>query len=193
MGPLWPAYPPSSGAGCPPSLPLLTICLTVVSPLTSSWEHRCSHTQQNQNGPSCARPWEPSPGLEWFAPEDDVRPHGGSVIRTPCTKADFTTNKNGKLVSRKQHAHGKTQYKNIRGWTQAVSKARKALGITGFCAVKKGTPLYKKAREFYSARAIRRAAQLSVSARPPQATLTADPIYRDRPHQVFLNTTRVLM
>ena len=67
------------------------------------------------------------------------------------SKSDFTTNKNGRLVSKKQHAQGKRAYKNIRGWTQAVSKARKALGITGFCAVKKGTPLYKKAREFYCA------------------------------------------
>jgi hypothetical protein len=27
--------------------------------------------------------------------------------------------------------------------------ARKALGVKGFVAVKKGTPLYKKAKEFY--------------------------------------------
>ena len=66
------------------------------------------------------------------------------------TKSDFMLNKNGKLVSKKQHAHGRRAFKNIRGWTQAVSKARKALGITGFCAVKKGTALYKKAREFYN-------------------------------------------
>ena len=66
-------------------------------------------------------------------------------------KSDLTTNKNGRLVSKKASANGKRAYKNIRGWTQAVSKARKALGITGFCAVKKGTPLYKKAREFYCA------------------------------------------
>ena len=59
-------------------------------------------------------------------------------------------NKNGKVVSKARHAFGKRQYKNIRGWTQAVSKARKALGITGFCAVKKGTPLYAKAREFFN-------------------------------------------
>ena len=60
-------------------------------------------------------------------------------------------NKNGRLVSKKQHARGRKQFKNIRGWINAVSKARKALGITGFCAVKKGTPLYIKAREFYCA------------------------------------------
>ena len=64
-------------------------------------------------------------------------------------KSRFMKNKNGKLVSKSRHAFGRKQYKNIRGWTTAVSKARKALGITGFCAVKKGTPLYIKAREFY--------------------------------------------
>ena len=69
----------------------------------------------------------------------------------PCTPpAGLMQNKNGKVVSKARHAFGKRQYKNIRGWTQAVSKARKALGITGFCAVKKGTPLYAKAREFYN-------------------------------------------
>ena len=65
------------------------------------------------------------------------------------TKASFMKNKRGKVVGKKAHAAGRRNYKNIRGWTQAVSKARKALGITGFCAVKKGTPLYIKAREFY--------------------------------------------
>ena len=68
-----------------------------------------------------------------------------------CDKSTFKLNKNGKVVSKKRSAFGHRQFKNIRGWTQAVSKARKALGITGFCAVKKGTPLYKKAREFYCA------------------------------------------
>ena len=65
-------------------------------------------------------------------------------------KSLLMKNKAGKIVTKKSHAAGKRAFKNIRGWTQAVSKARKALGITGFCAVKKGTPLYKKAREFYN-------------------------------------------
>ena len=30
-------------------------------------------------------------------------------------------------------------------WTAAVSKARKALGVTGFVAIKKGSALHKKA------------------------------------------------
>ena len=66
------------------------------------------------------------------------------------TKDSYMKNKNGKIVSRAQHAHGKKQFQNIKGWTAAVSKARKALGITGFCAVKKGTALYRKAREYYN-------------------------------------------
>ena len=74
-------------------------------------------------------------------------------------KTALMTNKTGKLVSKKAHAAGLRRYKHIRGWVQAVSKARKALGITGFCAVKKGTPLYKKAREFYCATAHRAPAQ----------------------------------
>jgi len=34
-------------------------------------------------------------------------------------------------------------------WMDAVSKARKELGIKGFMAIKKGTPLYKRAKEIY--------------------------------------------
>ena len=70
--------------------------------------------------------------------------------RGGCEKSVFMMSKSGKIVSKKRSAHGRRVFKNIRGWIQAVSKARKALGITGFVAVKKGTPLYKKAREFYN-------------------------------------------
>merc|ERR1712118_251095 len=49
----------------------------------------------------------------------------------------------------KASANGKKLYANIKGWTQAVQKARKALGVQGFKAVKKGTPLYTKAKEIY--------------------------------------------
>merc|ERR1712185_588051 len=68
---------------------------------------------------------------------------------TGLKKSDLTKNKNGKIVSKKQLAHGKKAYAHIKGWTQAVQKARKALGVKGFVAIKKGTPLYKKAREFF--------------------------------------------
>ena len=62
------------------------------------------------------------------------------------TAKDLCKNKHGKVVSKKRMATGKKH-----PWTQAVGKARKALKITGFVAVKKGTPLYAKAKEFYNA------------------------------------------
>merc|ERR1719213_1408086 len=61
-------------------------------------------------------------------------------------KSDLMKSKTGKLVSKKSHAAGKKAYKNIKGWTDAVQKARKELGVKGFVAVKKGSALYKKAK-----------------------------------------------
>merc|ERR1719451_284690 len=64
-------------------------------------------------------------------------------------KTDLIKSKSGKIVSKKASANGKKSYARIKGWTTAVQKARKALGVKGFQAVKKGTPLYKKAKEIY--------------------------------------------
>merc|ERR1712023_395799 len=49
----------------------------------------------------------------------------------------------GEIVSRKKSLAGK---KN--SWIVACNKARAALKIKGFTVIKKGTPLYKKAKEF---------------------------------------------
>merc|ERR1711898_60462 len=68
---------------------------------------------------------------------------------TGLTKNDLTLNKRGKIVSKKKLAAGKKNFAHIKGWTVAVQKARKALGVKGFFAIKKGTPLYIKAKEFY--------------------------------------------
>merc|ERR1719316_202257 len=65
-------------------------------------------------------------------------------------KSDLMKSKSGKLVSKKPHAAGKKAYKHIKAWTEAVQKARKELGVKGFVAVKKGSALYKKAKEFYA-------------------------------------------
>merc|ERR1711881_403732 len=62
------------------------------------------------------------------------------------TAKDLCKNKYGKVVSKKSSARAKKS-----PWTQAIAKARKALKVTGFCAIKKGTPLYIKAKEFYNA------------------------------------------
>merc|ERR1719146_218833 len=64
-------------------------------------------------------------------------------------KTDLMKNKRGKIVSKKAHASALKRYSNVKGWTAAVQKARKALGVKGFVAIKKGTPLYKKAKELY--------------------------------------------
>merc|ERR1712118_216905 len=65
------------------------------------------------------------------------------------TKSDLVLNKRGKIVSKKQVAAGKKRYAQIKGWVTAVQKARKALGVKGFHPIKKGTPLYIKAKELY--------------------------------------------
>merc|ERR1712149_130564 len=61
------------------------------------------------------------------------------------TAKDLLKNKYGKVVSKKRSAFAKKS-----PWIQAVTKARKALKITGFAAIKKGTPLYAKAKEFFN-------------------------------------------
>merc|ERR1712072_692429 len=65
-------------------------------------------------------------------------------------KSDLIKNKRGKIVSRKASLHSKKNYANVKGWTTAVQKARKALGLKGFVAIKKGSALYKKAKELYN-------------------------------------------
>merc|ERR1719378_798187 len=58
--------------------------------------------------------------------------------------SDLTKNKQGRVVSKKQSARGK---KN--GWMVAVKKARAELKLKGFVAIKKGTPLYIKAKQIF--------------------------------------------
>merc|ERR1719281_2047357 len=67
------------------------------------------------------------------------------------TKADLMLNKRGKVVSKKKSALAKKRYASSVGpWMQAVKKARAALKVKGFVAIKKGSPLYIKAKEFYT-------------------------------------------
>ena len=58
--------------------------------------------------------------------------------------SDLCKNKAGKVVSKKASLRGK---KNP--WIAACQKARKELKLKGFSVIKKGTPLYKKAKELY--------------------------------------------
>merc|ERR1712007_141791 len=59
-------------------------------------------------------------------------------------KSDLVKNKHGKIVSKKKHAKSSKS-----PWIQAVAAARKALGLKGFVALKKGTPFYNKAKALY--------------------------------------------
>merc|ERR1712139_409609 len=61
-------------------------------------------------------------------------------------KSDLMKGFGGKIVSKKQSAARK---KTLGGWLSAVAKAWKALGTKGFVAIKKGSPLYTKAKSFY--------------------------------------------
>merc|ERR1712178_504658 len=77
----------------------------------------------------------------------------GSKLKTKggMKADDLTKNKNGKVVSKKQHAIGRKAYeRNLLAWTTACSKARKELGLTGFVPVKKETDFYKKAKALMS-------------------------------------------
>ena len=70
-------------------------------------------------------------------------------------KSDLMMNKRNRIVTKKQNAAGKKAYKNISAWTTATLKARKELGIKGFCAVggktAQGKALYAKAKAIYAA------------------------------------------
>ena len=77
----------------------------------------------------------------------------GSKAKTTgaLTASDLTTNKAGRIVSKKASAASKRRFKATLGpWHQALAKARKALKLTGFVVLKKGTAYHTKAKEFYN-------------------------------------------
>merc|ERR1719316_2921 len=65
--------------------------------------------------------------------------------KTGLSKDDLIKNKHGKIVSKKMSAKSKKS-----PWIAAVMAARKALGTKGFAKIKKGTPLYTKAKSLYT-------------------------------------------
>merc|ERR1719502_1415766 len=69
--------------------------------------------------------------------------------QTGLKKADLKKNKEGKIVTKKRSASGKASFKNVAKWIGACKQARDVLGLKGFVAVKKGTPLYLKAKGLY--------------------------------------------
>merc|ERR1711992_528398 len=59
-------------------------------------------------------------------------------------KGALVQTKSGKIVSKKASDAAKKS-----PWIKAVQAARKALKLEGFATIKKGSPLYKKAKELY--------------------------------------------
>lgn len=62
---------------------------------------------------------------------------------TGMTKDKLKYNKHGEIVSRAKHNAGKAS-----PWSQAVKRAYKELGLTGFVPAKKGSALYNLAKSY---------------------------------------------
>merc|ERR1712124_205362 len=77
----------------------------------------------------------------------------GSKMKTKSglTRDMLMKNKRGKIVSKRQSAAGKRNFAQIKGWVDAVVKARSSLILKGFVAVNGrtlvGKALYVKAKE----------------------------------------------
>lgn len=69
---------------------------------------------------------------------------------TGLKKEHLKKSKDGKLVTTAKSEAARNNFaKTVARWISACKQARAELGITGFVAVKKGTPLYLKAKELY--------------------------------------------
>merc|ERR1711962_536786 len=83
------------------------------------------------------------------------RVFSGKKVKTSggLKKSSLMRNKHGRVVSKKAHAQGKKNYKNVQKFANAVKAARKALGVKGFVPIggktAKGQALLKKARSLY--------------------------------------------
>lgn len=73
------------------------------------------------------------------------------VKTTGQTKKELMKNKRGKIVSKIAYKAGRTTYKRngLDKWNKAFMKARENLGLSGFVAIKKGTPFYDECMKIY--------------------------------------------
>ncbi len=55
----------------------------------------------------------------------------------------------GKIVTKRKQQLGLNNFHRVSPRIAATKQARAALGIKGFCAMKKGSPLYLKTKELY--------------------------------------------
>merc|ERR1719352_908786 len=76
----------------------------------------------------------------------------GSKLKTSggLKQEALMRNKRGKIVSKRQSAHGKRAYARIEDWTESIMAARKALQLSGFVAINgrtlQGKALYLKTK-----------------------------------------------
>merc|ERR1712169_57633 len=74
----------------------------------------------------------------------------GTKVKTSggLSKGDLVKSKSGKIVSKKASARAKKNFQGskLQKWCKALQAARKALGVKGFVACKKGSALYNKAK-----------------------------------------------
>merc|ERR1711935_1157974 len=71
------------------------------------------------------------------------------LARRHAFAGKINKNKMGKIVSKKASLRAK-KMNSFGPWLAALKKARAELKIKGFSVIKKGTPLYKRAKELYS-------------------------------------------
>merc|ERR1712224_15357 len=95
-------------------------------------------------------------GHESHEEEDREQDRQGQIckgIGLPCFQGQDRGWYDCGLLDQEQARKGREQEKVSFGkksaWIAAVTKARKALGLKGFVAIKKGSALYKKAKELY--------------------------------------------
>lgn len=77
---------------------------------------------------------------------------GDTEGRTNLRKEDLTRSKSGKIVSKRASEAAKKRYEDsgAKLWAQAIKKTRDEMGLVGFVVLKKGTPMYLRAREIYT-------------------------------------------
>ena len=75
--------------------------------------------------------------------------NGKEVTAGGLKKEDLIVNKQGKIVCKKVSENSKKNYKYIYMWSFCFKMAKIQLGLRGFHACKKGTPLYRTTESFY--------------------------------------------
>merc|ERR1739848_849170 len=95
-------------------------------------EEGCEQDRKGQIRKVRRLPWNQGEDRRWL----DQERLGGEQAWKDCEQEEFGT-----------WQEGLRQHQRL---DNCFQKARKALGVKGFVAVKKGSPLYKKAKEFYN-------------------------------------------